>query len=111
MRSSGCGLRRPTACGSRTRARYIADRDRAAVAVIVAHPAGGAYFLRREMLYTAVTRAKLATVIVGARASSRGPRARPTPAAATAAWPSGSADRELDRVADADQPVVLVVGL
>jgi exodeoxyribonuclease V alpha subunit len=37
------------------------------VAVIVAHPAAGAYFLRREMLYTAVTRAKLATVIVGSR--------------------------------------------
>jgi exodeoxyribonuclease V alpha subunit len=33
--------------------------------VIVAHAAGGAFFLRREMLYTAVTRAKLATVIVG----------------------------------------------
>jgi exodeoxyribonuclease V alpha subunit len=38
------------------------------VAVIVAHPAGGAFFLRREMLYTAVTRATLATVIVGTRA-------------------------------------------
>jgi len=38
------------------------------VAVIVAHPAAGAFFLRREMLYTAVTRAKLATVIVGTRA-------------------------------------------
>ena len=38
------------------------------VAVIVAHPAGGAFFLRREMLYTAVTRAKIATVIVGTRA-------------------------------------------
>jgi exodeoxyribonuclease V alpha subunit len=37
------------------------------VAVIVAHPAAGAFFLRREMLYTAITRAKLATVIVGAR--------------------------------------------
>jgi exodeoxyribonuclease V alpha subunit len=37
------------------------------IAVIVAHPAGGAFFLRREMLYTAVTRAKLATVIVGSR--------------------------------------------
>jgi exodeoxyribonuclease V alpha subunit len=35
------------------------------VAVIVAHPAAGAFFLRREMLYTAVTRARLATVIVG----------------------------------------------
>jgi exodeoxyribonuclease V alpha subunit len=37
------------------------------VAVIIAHPAAGAHFLRREMLYTAVTRAKLATVIVGTR--------------------------------------------
>jgi exodeoxyribonuclease V alpha subunit len=37
------------------------------VAVIVAHPEGGAFFLRREMLYTAITRAKLATVIVGTR--------------------------------------------
>jgi exodeoxyribonuclease V alpha subunit len=35
------------------------------VAVIVAHAAAGAFFLRREMLYTAITRAKLATVIVG----------------------------------------------
>jgi exodeoxyribonuclease V alpha subunit len=35
------------------------------VAVIVAHPAAGAFFLRREMLYTAVTRSRLATVIVG----------------------------------------------
>src|SRR5207245_1906609 len=38
------------------------------VAVIVAHPAAGAFFLRREMLYTAITRAKLATVVVGTRA-------------------------------------------
>jgi exodeoxyribonuclease V alpha subunit len=38
------------------------------VAVIVAHQAAGAFFLRREMLYTAVTRAKQATVIVGTRA-------------------------------------------
>ena len=37
------------------------------VAVIVAHPAAGAFFLRREMLYTAVTRSQLATVIVGTR--------------------------------------------
>jgi exodeoxyribonuclease V alpha subunit len=35
--------------------------------MIVAHPAAGAFFLRREMLYTALTRAKLATVIVGTR--------------------------------------------
>lgn len=39
------------------------------VAVIVAHEAaGGKFFLRREMLYTAITRARLATVIVGSRA-------------------------------------------
>ncbi len=38
------------------------------VAVIVAHEAAGAFFLRREMLYTAVTRARIATVIVGSRA-------------------------------------------
>ncbi len=38
------------------------------IAVIVAHPAAGAFFLRREMLYTAVTRATIATVIVGTRA-------------------------------------------
>jgi exodeoxyribonuclease V alpha subunit len=37
------------------------------VAVIVAHPAAGAFFLRREMLYTAITRARTATVIVGSR--------------------------------------------
>src|SRR5207253_10824043 len=37
------------------------------VAVIVAHRAAGAFLLRREMLYTALTRAKLATVIVGTR--------------------------------------------
>ncbi|MGI8410917.1 MAG: SF1B family DNA helicase RecD2 [Solirubrobacteraceae bacterium] len=37
------------------------------IAVIVAHPACGAFFLRREMLYTAITRATLATVIVGTR--------------------------------------------
>jgi exodeoxyribonuclease V alpha subunit len=37
------------------------------VAVIVAHAAGGAFFLRREMLYTAVTRARVATVVVGTR--------------------------------------------
>ena len=37
------------------------------IAVIVAHPAAGAFFLRREMLYTAVTRAQRATVIVGTR--------------------------------------------
>jgi exodeoxyribonuclease V alpha subunit len=37
------------------------------VSVIVAHPAGGAFFLRREMLYTAITRSRLATVLVGTR--------------------------------------------
>jgi exodeoxyribonuclease V alpha subunit len=35
------------------------------VAVVVVHPAAGGYFLRREMLYTAMTRATMATVLVG----------------------------------------------
>jgi exodeoxyribonuclease V alpha subunit len=35
------------------------------IAIVVAHPAAGAFFLRREMLYTAITRATVATVIVG----------------------------------------------
>jgi exodeoxyribonuclease V alpha subunit len=37
------------------------------VAIVVAHPAAGPYFLRREMLYTAMTRARTATLIVGVR--------------------------------------------
>ncbi|HEX6026393.1 MAG TPA: AAA family ATPase [Solirubrobacter sp.] len=37
------------------------------VAIVVAHPAAGPYFLRREMLYTAMTRARTATLIVGMR--------------------------------------------
>jgi exodeoxyribonuclease V alpha subunit len=37
------------------------------VAIVIAHPAAGAYFLRREMLYTAMTRARKATLIVGQR--------------------------------------------
>ena len=41
------------------------------ISVIVAHPAAGAFFLRREMLYTAITRARLATVIVGSRGRRR----------------------------------------
>ncbi len=35
------------------------------IAVVVAHPGAGGRFLRREMLYTAVTRARTAPVIVG----------------------------------------------
>ena len=35
------------------------------VAVLVAHAAAGAHFLRRELLYTAMTRARTATVVVG----------------------------------------------
>jgi len=35
------------------------------IAIVVAHPAAGGRFLRREMLYTAITRARLATVVVG----------------------------------------------
>ncbi len=35
------------------------------IAIVVAHPSAGGRFLRREMLYTAITRARVATVIVG----------------------------------------------
>ncbi len=35
------------------------------IAIVVAHPAAGGRFLRREMLYTAITRARVATVVVG----------------------------------------------
>jgi exodeoxyribonuclease V alpha subunit len=38
------------------------------VAIVVAHPSAGGRFLRREMLYTAITRARTATVVVGTRA-------------------------------------------
>ncbi len=37
------------------------------IAIVIAHPAAGAHFLRREMLYTAMTRARTATVLVGRR--------------------------------------------
>ncbi len=37
------------------------------IAIVIAHPAAGARFLRRELLYTAMTRARTATVIVGRR--------------------------------------------
>ena len=37
------------------------------IAIVVAHPAAGAFFLRREMLYTAMTRARTATLVVGQR--------------------------------------------
>jgi exodeoxyribonuclease V alpha subunit len=35
------------------------------IAIVVAHPSAGGRFLRREMLYTAITRARTATVVVG----------------------------------------------
>jgi len=65
-------FRLPTQEAERLRLAYACSVHRGQgielpVAVIVAHPAGGAFFLRREMLYTAVTRARLATVIVGTR--------------------------------------------
>jgi len=37
------------------------------IAIVVAHPSAGGRFLRREMLYTAITRARTATVVVGTR--------------------------------------------
>ncbi len=66
--ASACPPRSPTACASA----YACSVHRGQgielpIAVIVAHPAAGAFFLRREMLYTAITRARLATVIVGTR--------------------------------------------
>ena len=41
------------------------------VAIVIAHPAAGPYFLRREMLYTAMTRAKVATLVIGQRGDPR----------------------------------------
>ena len=41
------------------------------IAIVIAHPAAGARFLRREMLYTAMTRARIATLIVGTRGGGR----------------------------------------
>lgn len=38
------------------------------IAIVVAHPAAGGRFLRREMLYTAITRATRATIVVGTAA-------------------------------------------
>ena len=38
------------------------------IAIVVAHPGAGGRFLRREMLYTAITRSTVATVIVGTAA-------------------------------------------
>jgi len=38
------------------------------IAIVVAHPSAGGRFLRREMIYTAITRARTATVVVGTSA-------------------------------------------
>jgi exodeoxyribonuclease V alpha subunit len=70
---SGAIFRLPPEQSDRLRLAYACSVHRGQgielpVAVIVAHQAAGAFFLRREMLYTAVTRAKKATVIVGTRA-------------------------------------------
>ena len=35
---------------------------------MIAHAAAGPWFLRREMLYTAMTRARTATLVIGQRA-------------------------------------------
>jgi exodeoxyribonuclease V alpha subunit len=47
------------------------------VAIVIAHAAAGPYFLRREMLYTAMTRARTATVVVGQRGVVARAAARP----------------------------------
>jgi exodeoxyribonuclease V alpha subunit len=63
------------------------------VAIVVAHSAAGPYFLRREMLYTAMTRARTATVLVGQRAIVARAAARPD----TSTRHSRLAERLLDR--------------
>jgi len=70
LSAEGAVFRVPAEQADRLRLGYACSVHRGqgvelAVAVIVAHPAGGSFFMRREMLYTAVTRARLATVIVG----------------------------------------------
>src|SRR4051794_7109004 len=47
------------------------------VAIVVAHEAAGPYFLRRGMLYTAMTRARVATLVVGQRGVVARAAARP----------------------------------
>ena len=76
------------------------------VAVLIAHPAAGAFFLRREMLYTAMTRATTATVVVGtprrrrARGGDAGHRAALRPARRAAqADPRSAADGLRERLA------------
>ena len=66
------------------------------VAVLVAHPAAGAYFLRREMLYTAMTRARTVTVVVG--------RAEVVATAAARADTSGRFSRLVERLEAAAGP-------
>ncbi len=61
------------------------------VAIVIAHPAAGAFFLRREMLYTAMTRARVATIIVGRRDVGA--------AAAARADTSGRHSRLIERLA------------
>ncbi len=73
LSADGLPIRLPPEESDRLRLAYACSVHRGQgielpVAVIVAHPAAGAFFLRREMLYTAVTRAQIATVIVGTRA-------------------------------------------
>jgi exodeoxyribonuclease V alpha subunit len=70
LQSDETGFRLPMTDAERLQLAYACSVHRGQgielpIAVIVAHQAAGAFFLRREMLYTAITRAKLATVIVG----------------------------------------------
>ncbi|HWF36059.1 MAG TPA: AAA family ATPase [Solirubrobacteraceae bacterium] len=72
LAAEGASFRLPPEDAERLKLAYACSVHRGQgielpVAVIVAHQAAGAFFLRREMLYTAITRAKLATVIVGTR--------------------------------------------
>ena len=71
---SRCPRRRRRGCGSPTPARCTAARGSSCRwPCSIAHPAAGAFFLRREMLYTAMTRA---THGDGGGRHARGRRAR-----------------------------------
>ena len=65
------------------------------VAIVIAHPAAGPYFLRREMLYTAMTRAQVAT-LVDRQARRSSPARRPRRTRPDASHASGLGLRQRD---------------
>ena len=86
-RSSASRRRGRPACSSPTPARSIAARGSSCRSRSSSRTRPrAARFLRREMLYTAITRATLATVIVGTREMVARAARTPTSGAATAGW-------------------------